>query len=380
MKALAVVTPNVGVVSESFINRHIIDLHPGYTCVVAEKARGNISLLRNKLPLLLLNEGDEIKPNYLKKGKQKLLQKIGIVPDDFNTQKIKKFLQQHQVEVILAEYLDYSIRFIEVVKELGIRFYAHAHGYDVSIKLQDEHWRKKYLGLNDIDGIITVSNYSRKELIAIGINASKITVIPCGVSIPPSADVMINANSNISLVAIGRMVSKKAPILLLDAFRRALSEMPNLHLTYVGDGPLYAAAWQYVQTFNLEEKVALRGALPNEQVLSLLAAADIFIQHSITCPLTGDQEGLPVAILEALSYGVPVITTRHTGIPEAVKDGVNGRLVDELDTTGMAQAITQLARDSTLRKAMSKAARATAEANFSWELEREKLRALLKLD
>ncbi len=371
--------PHAGVVSESFIKRHMLYLHPGHTCVVANHGRDEVDIIREKLPLLVLDKKQKKQTSYLAQGRQKLLQKARIIPHDLDRYAIKKFLKQQRVDVILAEYLDYSVGLIDIAKELGIPLYAHAHGYDISINLQDEGWKEKYLALNQINGVITVSDYSRQRLAEIGINAAKITVIPCGVPLPPIENPAKRDTDNVSLVAIGRMVAKKAPILLLDAFRRALTDVPNLHLTYVGDGPLYAAAWQYVQAFGIEKQVTLRGSLPNLQVMPLLAAADIFVQHSITCPLTGDQEGLPVAILEALSYGVPVVSTRHTGIPEAVTDGTDGILVDEGDTVGMAQAIIALATNDTRRQVMGAAALSTAEAHFSWELEKERLRKLMGL-
>lgn len=379
MKSLAVMAPHAGVVSESFIKRHMLKLHPGHTCIVANQTRSGVDLIRDKVPLLVLNEKRAANRSYLAQGRQKILQKARMIPRDLDREAIKQFLRKHRVEVILAEYLDYSVGLIDLARELGIPLYAHAHGYDVSINLQDKRWLERYLTLNEIDGVITVSHYSKQRLLDIGVDAAKVTVIPCGVSLVPTKIPAQSDRNKVSLIAIGRMVSKKAPILLLDAYRRALEEVPNLHLTYVGDGPLYAAVWQYVRAFGLEKKVTLYGALPNEQALLRLAAADIFVQHSITCPLTGDQEGLPVAILEALSYGVPVVATRHTGIPEAVEDGKNGLLVDELDAVGMAQAIIALATDPFLRQTMGVAARATAEAKFSWKLEKERLRRLMSL-
>lgn len=378
MKKLAVVAPHVGVVSESFIRRHMLDLHPNHTCVIAESARGDVTALCRQVPLLLLKEQQLSQSSYLTKGQRKLRQKLGLLPTDLRYYAIKKFLQQQRVEVILAEYLDYSLGFIDIAQELGIPLYAHAHGYDVSINLQREAWQEKYQRLNDIEGIITVSSYSQKRLEKIGISTDAKT-IPCGVSLPMEIrSEKLNSNQ-VSLIAIGRMVAKKAPILLLDAFRRALAKTPNLHLTYVGDGPLYAAVEQFVRAFGLEEDVSLRGSLPNEQVIDLLASADLFVQHSITCPLTGDQEGLPVAVLEALAHGKPVISTRHTGIPEAVVEGSNGLLVDEGDTVGMAEAIVALASDDVRRQAMGSAARTAAEAKFSWELEKQQLSEFMKL-
>ena len=101
------------------------------------------------------------------------------------------------------------------------------------------------------------------------------------------------------------MVSKKAPILLLDAFRRASEVCPYLRLDYVGDGELFSAAQQFVRAFEMADRVTLRGSQPADVVVELMRKADIFMQHSMTDPVTGDEEGLPVAILEAMATASP---------------------------------------------------------------------------
>lgn len=378
MHKLAIFTPLIGVTSESFITKHITDIYPGRTCVVTQSIR-NSSINMDDCPILELDQIDTAR-SILKRGKRALLRKARIRTASDKNRKIKHFLETQRVKVVLSEYLDFSVSYIELIRHMGIKFYAHAHGYDVSMRLQDRQWQKKYLALNNADGIITVSHYSKQRLIEAGIDGKKIVVIPCGVYIPENTAWVEKSQTEVKIVAIGRMVSKKAPILLLDAFRRAWEVYPFIKLYYVGDGPLYAAIWQYIKAFQLEQHVHLLGALPNEKALALLKSSDIFAQHSITCPMTGDQEGLPVAILEALSYGVPVVTTRHAGIPEAVINNENGFLVEEYDSSGMAEKIVKLASDVALRKEMAQKARATAEANFSWETEKGKLLQLMNLN
>jgi glycosyltransferase involved in cell wall biosynthesis len=110
----------------------------------------------------------------------------------------------------------------------------------------------------------------------------------------------------------------------------------------------------------------------------LLAESDIFLQHSRRDPATGDEEGLPVAVLEAMSHGLAIVTTRHGGIPEAIEDGATGFLVDEGDYDGMAARIVELARDPALRQELGARARARHAAEFSWEQERERMLELLR--
>jgi glycosyltransferase involved in cell wall biosynthesis len=147
----------------------------------------------------------------------------------------------------------------------------------------------------------------------------------------------------------------------------------------VGAGPLFIAAQHYIQAFRLENRVTLHGVTPNDEVLRLMKRADVFIQHSVTCPETGDEEGMPVAILEAMAYGLPVVSTFHAGIPEAVVDGKTGFLVEEGDTQSMADRILDLASQPALRVSVGGAGRARVETNFTWQKEKRSLVDLLTL-
>jgi glycosyltransferase involved in cell wall biosynthesis len=173
------------------------------------------------------------------------------------------------------------------------------------------------------------------------------------------------------------MVPKKAPLLLLESFKLASKKNHLLMLDFVGTGELYDKALQYVKDFKLEDKVKLHGSLPHDLVIGMVKEADILLQHSITCPDTGDQEGLPVAILEGMAYSLPVVSTFHAGIPEAVKNNESGILVEEGDTNAMAEAILKLAQDETLRINMGNVGRNIIETKFSWEIEKSSLLKLL---
>src|SRR4030095_4324938 len=148
-------------------------------------------------------------------------------------------------------------------------------------------------------------------------------------------------------------------------------------LDYVGPGPLLPAAGQFVHAFGLGERVCLHGGLSSDRVASLMREADIFLQHSITDPTTGDEEGMPVAMREAMAAALPVVATRHAGVPEAVREGQTAVLVDEGATEAMGEAITELADDPVRRRAMGVAGWERAFANFTWAREQRELLTLL---
>jgi glycosyltransferase involved in cell wall biosynthesis len=377
-KTLAVITKQVGALSETFIRRHMEKLLPEKTVVIAyTKDKPYAGYWDVNCPQLIINQLDR-NQSFFQRSYQKVINQLP-QKQDRKLAATKQFIQQHQVGIIMGEYLDISLPWLPLAQSLGIPFYAHAHGYDVSWCLQDKYWQQKYHKYSQATGIITVNQPSRQKLIALGIPAEKLHVIPCGINVPPQP-YQRQEKKTVKCLAVGRMVAKKAPILTLDAFRRACEGYPNLHLDYVGTGALLPAVRQYIFAFNLTDKVTLHQGQPNTVVHQLMQEADIFLQHSMTDCDTGDEEGLPVAILEAMAYALPVVSTKHAGIPEAVEEGKTGFLVEEGNSIAMAERIMNLAQDRKKRIDFGYAAWEKAKEKFSWEREREQLCELMELE
>lgn len=292
---------------------------------------------------------------------------------------LRQVIVRHRVEVVLAEYLDAWLPFLHTVQSAGARFVAHAHGLDVSQRLQEPHWPAKYRLLNAASAVVTMSAASRTRLLEIGLHPDRVEVIPYGVDVGPEPEPR-QAQTTVKLVAIGRLVPKKAPLVLLAAFDQARQIDPTLQLELdvVGDGPLMDAAAGEVSARRLAG-VRLHGSQPHDVVRKLLDEGDVFLQHSVRDPSTGDEEGLPVAILEAMASGLPVVSTRHAGIPEAVAQGATGLLVEPGDARAMAEAIVRLARDIGLRQELGRAGWARAQSRFTWERERTSLLSVMQL-
>ena len=144
----------------------------------------------------------------------------------------------------------------------------------------------------------------------------------------------------------------------------------------VGDGPLFEQARQLIAELDLGDTVNLLGHQSHDNVIAEYKKAHIYVQHSVVAP-DGDEEGLPVSITEALAAGLPVVSTRHSGIPEAVRHGETGYLVEEHDVDGMAEHIARLAADQASWLTMGKNGRALLEAEFATPVVQASLRSLL---
>ena len=357
---LAVFAPNVGGLSETFIRRHMAALLPSRTAVVTGTLSGpHGGHWSVDGPMLVLDRH----------------------PPERWEHSFRELLARHDVRVVLGEYLNESLAWLPAVKRTGRRFVAHAHGYDISQLLRDPTWRAAYRHYEEADGVVTMSRYAKARLVELGLSASRIHVIPYGVDVPDEPPRPSSAEAGeIRCVAVGRMVAKKGPLLTLDAFARAAAAVPNLRLDFVGEGPILHVARQLVSELELGSRITLHGAQSPQVVKRLLGAADVFLQHSITDPDTGDEEGLPVSILEAMAHGLPVVSTNHSGIPEAVVDGTTGYLVEPRDTVAMSDRIVALVRDPDLGRRLGEAGWRRARELFAWERERRELLAVLGLD
>lgn len=355
---LAVCAPIVGAPSETFIRRHVQELLPGGTVVIARRpAPDGPGTWRTDLPTLWL---DELADEW---GGERERAAVG------------EFLVTHGVTSVLAEYLDIWLPFLTTFTRHGARCVAHAHGYDVSSRLRDGYWRAEYLAYREAAAVVTPSQVIRDRLVELGLTPDRVHVVPYGVD--EGAQVTRAPRTQVQVLAVGRLVPKKNPVATVEACVRAAARGADLRVQVVGDGPLADEVRAAVTDVGAD--VELLGARPHDEVLAAMRAADIFCQHSVVDPATGDEEGVPVAILEAMAHGLPVVSTRHAGIPEAVDDGVTGYLVDEGDVEAMADAVATLAADAGLRERLGAAGRARIRTHFSWPREREALLGLLGL-
>jgi glycosyltransferase involved in cell wall biosynthesis len=362
-RPLAIFVPQVGARSEIFIRRRIENLLPDGTVVVAGTVDGpSAGHWTVACPLVVLNRLP--RPTAAFRAGRAIARKLGwgVTP---HHDTVRSFLLEHGVRVVVGDYLEWALRWLDLAHELGLQFFGYAHGYDVSQVLRDPKWARMYLRYNEADGVIVPSRHGRDRLIEAGIDSQRIHVVPSGVPVP-SAPMTREETGCTRCLAVGRMVPKKAPLLTLKAFRQALGAHPQMHLDVVGDGDLLAPATQFVHDSGLDSTVTFHGSQPNEMVNTLMRQADLFLQHSITDPQTGDEEGLPTAIQEAMACSLPVVSTCHAGIPEAVDDGTTGFLVREGDTDAMAERIVRLAGDHGLRQRMGEAAWRRAQERFAW--------------
>ncbi|NKF21656.1 glycosyltransferase family 4 protein [Solimonas marina] len=155
---------------------------------------------------------------------------------------------------------------------------------------------------------------------------------------------------------VAQLIRRKGHAVLLDAMPRLLRDIPNLHVLFFGKGGLQDELQQRVDADQLGERVKLAGY--REDLPQLLEGLDLLIHPAFA-------EGLGVSLLQASANGVAIVASRAGGIPEAVRDGVNGVLVPPHDVDALAEAITALAHDDVRRQALGAAGRRLIADEFS---------------
>jgi len=178
-----------------------------------------------------------------------------------------------------------------------------------------------------------------------------------------------------NVLFVGRFVEKKGLPDLVRAFARVAGEQPNARLVLVGDGPLRQEVRQLISRLALGSRVDFPGFVPQDELRDRFEQAAVFCHPSVTTK-SGETEGLPFSILEAQAAGLPVVATRHAGLPEGVEDGETGILVGEGDVGGLARALGSLLGDTDRREAMSRAAVDHVKRKFDLRRQATRLEAL----
>jgi colanic acid/amylovoran biosynthesis glycosyltransferase len=221
-------------------------------------------------------------------------------------------------------------------------FTAHANDLFVAPVLLDRKGA-------DARFAVAISEYNRR-LLAERCPGARVEVVHCGVDVERYAWQGLGGRSPDRIVCVASLVAKKGHSDLIDALALLAGRRPGVVLELIGDGP--------------ERDGILRRAA--------LVRARAFALPSVRLP-SGRMEGIPVALMEAMASGVPVVATRLSGIPELVQDGVTGLLVEPNDPEGLADALDRLLADDALSAELAQAARRLVERAFNLPVEAGRL-------
>ena len=289
-----------------------------------------------------------------------------------------RFARFGDVDVVVCHFGPNGLRALPMLgrREKLVTFF---HGYDLSSVVR--HFGVAYYRalFRRGDLFVAVSERFRRRLIELGCDSSRVVVHPTGVQLerfPPREPRPLGADGVIRMLSVGRLVPKKGIEDAIEAVAAWRRDAPRLDYRIVGDGKLRGALAARIAALGLGDRVTLSGWVAHHEMPRFLAEADVLVQPSVTAP-SGDEEGIPVVVKEAMAAGLPVIATRHGGIPEIVEDGETGLLVPEHSPGAIVRALECLLDDPALAPRLARNALTRAEREFDQHALDERFEKLL---
>jgi colanic acid/amylovoran biosynthesis glycosyltransferase len=253
-----------------------------------------------------------------------------------------------RADLIHAHFAIDGVIALPLAQATGLPLVVTLHGFDVTVSdaFHTSAGGKQYVRMRSrlwerAGRFLCVSEYIRQKAIDGGFPVEKLEVHYIGIHLEEFRFRESAPKSKVVLF-VGRMVEKKGLPYLIHAMQLVLENHPDAQLRVIGTGPLL----QQCVVLAKELKVAVQflGPGTSVEVRRELQQAAVFCVPSVTAQ-SGDSEGLPIVVLEAMAMGVPVVASRHAGIPEAVIDGETGLLTEEKDAVKIAESICSFFED-----------------------------------
>ena len=320
--------------SETFIEKHLRDLN-----------YRTLYLYGGKIPYKLRGKGSILDglPDMIRTKEEKL-------------KKVSELFLKEDVRMILAEFGPTAVELLPVCKTLGIPLIVVHHGYDIHQTSTWNSYLDRYLELWEYAfSIIGVSEEICKKIVENSDFGDKVMHLPCAVelSLFPFFEGQRPENK---LLFVGRLVENKGPHLALLCLYKLQEEHPDLMLTFLGSedhSNMSESLKQLVIALDLERKVIFKSAVDHSEVYKEMCSSTVLLAPSVTNPISGDKEGTPVVIQEAMAAGLPIVAFDHAGIGELIEHGVSGLLSREYDMENLQRNVSNLLLDENLRTSLA---------------------------
>ncbi|MBX7054539.1 MAG: glycosyltransferase family 4 protein [Pyrinomonadaceae bacterium] len=277
---------------------------------------------------------------------------------------LRKILEYRQIDVLHLHMLQATI--VGGLAQMGTRTSTVVTKHYTDGLSRHAAWIKKldHWSTKRAKCIVAISDYVRQDLIQLGFNSNKITVIHNGTDISEfdrnvalvESSKAAELRDRVLIGSVGSLTERKGHNLLIAAMPRILESVPNAHLMIVGEGPMRAELEQLIDRNGLREQVALVGF--RENVAPLLSEMDLYVHPSI-------HEPFGISILEAMAAKKCVVATSVEGVPEIVLEGITGVLVPPKNCSALSEKIVSLLQNDDQRLRMGEAGRRRVEEHFT---------------
>lgn len=259
----------------------------------------------------------------------------------------------------------FAAQYIAAVEDVPFTVTTHAH--DIYAPRNESMARRL---LKRTDRIVTISERNRSYIRDQFTSDTPVDIVHAGIR--PEKFSQSDAGVNRRLLTVSRFVEKKGIRYAIDAVAEIVEEFPDLEYHLIGSGPLRSRLEQRVKYHDITENVTFFDNVSDDRLHSGYDTAQGFL---LPCVIeeSGDRDGIPVVLMEAMAMQTPPVSTTVSGIPELVTDGKNGLLVEPNDSTAVANALRRLLSDDNKCTQLGYQARQKVMAEFNVELEAQKL-------
>jgi colanic acid/amylovoran biosynthesis glycosyltransferase len=307
------------------------------------------------------------KPNPVSRGRLKYLVRVPalIYRGEFDV--IRRVLLRRDPDLMHVYFGNTGVHLLPLIERWDRPCVVSFHGMDVQRRETERGYEANLRKLLRLVPLVLVRSQSiAQRLIGLDCDPQKIRLNRTGIPVGEFPYLVRNvpAEGAWTIIQACRLVPKKGLATALRAFARFAKEFPSSRFLIAGDGPLRRELEQLVHQLDLQKCVVFLGFLAQSQLREMYEKAHIFM-HPSELPPDSNEEGIPNSMLEAMASGLPVVATRHGGIPEAVIDGVNGLLVPERDDEGLAKSLLKLVEDPARWKMLGASASHTIAMEFA---------------
>jgi glycosyltransferase involved in cell wall biosynthesis len=375
-RRLGILTEEFGAFSTIFVQRQLDALSalaPFVCCWI----RSNPEIF-NYEPVHVLRSGS-LRHRVQRKAMALLPQRYRFVDRIQAGRELERCLDRYQPDCMHIHFGWAAARVGTVLRRRGIPYTVVLHGSDLNQACRYPHLpyaRRLVEALRGAHRCLFVSKDLLEKGLALGCPEDKGEVFYLGVPVPEERARLDNTDT-VRVVCNGRQIEWKGHRILLQAFERLLRAGVDTSLTLIGEGPLRGDLKRQAKGLGIAHAVHFTGALSNSEVYATLRRAHIFAHPSRSLP-DGQEEGLGLAVQEAMAVGLPVVATCTGGIPESVVDGETGWLVPHSDPEAMAESLRRLAANPQQRSQMGAAGRQRIEQHFNLDRQNERLVCLLE--
>jgi glycosyltransferase involved in cell wall biosynthesis len=279
-----------------------------------------------------------------------------------------KKLKSHDPRVVHAHFGTSGPAGMALAERLEIPLVITFHGQDATMnrdEMKKSHRGRELLGKKDrlierAGAFIAVSRFVKDRLIEVGYPENKVVLHRNGVDLDffRPAD---GVERSPIILFIGRFVEKKGARYLIDAATKLRAKGVPFELVMIGSGPCESELKSIVAKADIP--CTFTGFLTVQEVKQWLGRSRVLAVPSVTA-VDGDSEGLPTVLLEAQAMEMAVVATRHSGIPEGVKEGVTAELVEERDSKALAECLRSFLVSSAKARAFGQAGRRFVSRHF----------------